>query len=251
MRRLFWLLAVVFFSLSPSLAQESVVEAARKAREQKAQAPKAKRVLTEDDLRPPHLATGVAAQLAAPEAEAGAPAKKAVPKLREKSEIASGAEAEVEAERAQAEEVAKEGGEAPAEAPEGQKVTEEAPPAEKPAETGAGKGEGQAAAEETTKPAAPEKGEGYWRKRFAELRDKVALAERELDVLQREFNLSQQQYYSDPNQALREQNTRNELLNKQQQIDQKRHQIEALKQSISDLEDEMKRAGGSPGWARD
>ena len=99
--------------------------------------------------------------------------------------------------------------------------------------------------------AAPANDEATWRGRFAEARKKLADDSKELDILQREFNLKQQQYYSDPNVALREQNSRDDLKGDQAQIDAKKTAVDKDKQAISDLEEELRKAGGDPGWARE
>ena len=96
----------------------------------------------------------------------------------------------------------------------------------------------------------PEKDEAYWRKRFAEARGNLRTAEKELDILQRELNLSQQQYYSDPNKALREQYNHTDINNLRKALEDKRAEVEKLRQALSDLEDELRREGGNPGWAR-
>jgi len=93
--------------------------------------------------------------------------------------------------------------------------------------------------------------EKRWRKRFQDLRDKIAQSEKELDLLQRELNKSQVQYYPDPQKALMEQNQRKEINEKTSKIDAKRKEIEQLKQSFSDLEDELRKSGGDPGWSRE
>lgn len=100
-----------------------------------------------------------------------------------------------------------------------------------------------------TKP--EQKDEGYWRKRFAEARGKLRAAQKELDILQRELNLMQQQYYSDPNKALRQQYDRKDINQQTQAIEDKKKEVAQLKQSLSDLEDELRQAGGDPGWARE
>lgn len=92
--------------------------------------------------------------------------------------------------------------------------------------------------------------EQTWRKRFADQRAKIARAEQELDVLQREENKAGLQYYSDPTKAMKEQLTRNELNQKAAKIDAKKQEIAALKLGMDDLEDELRKAGGDPGWAR-
>ncbi len=167
-------------------SQQSVAEAARKAREAKKNQPKPKRVYTNDDLAG-LSSSGVSVVGAEPAAE-------------EKPEGAKGEQA-------------------------------------KPA-TGAEK-------------AAPAeaKDEAYWRKRFAEARAKLAQAEKELDILQREFNLKQMQYYTDPSAALKEQYSRKDLNDTQQKIADKQKEVQQLRQGISDLEDELRKSGGDPGWA--
>jgi hypothetical protein len=92
--------------------------------------------------------------------------------------------------------------------------------------------------------------EASWRKRFAEARDKLAVAEKELDILQREVNKAQTQYYSDPQKALTEQYSRKSINDHDTEIAAKKQEVAQLKQSLSDLEDELRRSGGDIGWAR-
>ena len=94
------------------------------------------------------------------------------------------------------------------------------------------------------------KGEAYWRGRFKEAHKKLAEAQQELDVLQRELNKDQVQYYSDPQKALMQQYNRSDINEKNAKIDAKKKEIEALNQKLSDMEDELRKAGGDPGWAR-
>ena len=93
-------------------------------------------------------------------------------------------------------------------------------------------------------------GEQAWRKRFREARDKLAQAEQELDILQRESQKSQVQYYTDPQKALSEQYSRKEISDKDTKIDAKKQEVAQMKQHIADLEDELRKSGGDPGWAR-
>jgi chromosome segregation ATPase len=92
--------------------------------------------------------------------------------------------------------------------------------------------------------------EAHWRKRFAALHRKIADCQQELDVLQRESNKADVQYYSDPQKALNEQFTRNEINEKNDKIATKQKELANLKQQLSDMEDELHRSGGDPGWAR-
>ena len=121
-------------------------------------------------------------------------------------------------------------------------------------------GEGQAA---TTDLAAPDasagkgsssandpKSEAYWRKRFQTVRAKIDQSEKELDVLQRELDKDQVQYYSDPQKALMQQYNRKDINEKTAKVDAKKKEIEDLKKQLNDMEDELRKAGGDPGWAR-
>jgi chromosome segregation ATPase len=94
------------------------------------------------------------------------------------------------------------------------------------------------------------KSEASWRKRFQQVRDKIADSEKELDVMQRELNKDQIQYYPDPQQALTQQHDRSDINDKTAKIDAKKKEIESLKQQLSDMDDELRKAGGDPGWAR-
>jgi hypothetical protein len=92
--------------------------------------------------------------------------------------------------------------------------------------------------------------EAGWRKRFAEQRAKISQAEQELDVLQRESTKLQTQYYNDPQKALAEQYTRKDITDQDAKIQAKKDEIAKLKQGLSDLEDQLRAAGGDSGWAR-
>ncbi len=92
--------------------------------------------------------------------------------------------------------------------------------------------------------------EAYWRKRFKATRDKLALSEKELDVLQRELDKDQVQYYPDPQKAMMQQYNRSDINEKTAKIDAKKKEIESLNQQLSDMEDDLRKAGGDPGWAR-
>ena len=106
-----------------------------------------------------------------------------------------------------------------------------------------------AAPDTAAKPAEPKKDEAYWRKRFADARTKLELAQKDLDVSQRELNLLQTQYYADPNKALQQQLTRDDINTKNAKVDEMKQRVADLTQAIEDLKDEMRQAGGLPGWA--
>jgi gas vesicle protein len=96
-----------------------------------------------------------------------------------------------------------------------------------------------------------EKGEAYWRKRFAEIHYKIRMAQSELDVLQRELNVSLLIYDPNPQKALRENVTRNNINAHRKAIEDKKKEIAELRTNLADLEDELRHAGGDPGWSRE
>jgi hypothetical protein len=108
----------------------------------------------------------------------------------------------------------------------------------------------KAGPDDKTKEKPAEKGEKYWRDKFADANKKLDNDAHELDILQREYNLKQQQYYSDPNTAMKEQYNRSDLTDTKTKIDEKTALVAKDKQDISDLEDSLRQAGGDAGWAR-
>ena len=116
-------------------------------------------------------------------------------------------------------------------------------------------GEGTAAAaatgEETQGGAAkPANDEKSWRDKFAGLRHKLEQDQADLDVMQRELGVLNTQFYTDPVKAMQQQLTRSDINNKIADIDKKKAQIQADQQAISDAEDDLRKSGGDPGWAR-
>jgi hypothetical protein len=122
-------------------------------------------------------------------------------------------------------------------------------PASSPSAPGVAAAEGTQKADDAGKTADPNS-EAAWRKRFRDQRDKMDKAQKELDVLQREEDKSQVQYYSDPQKALMEQNNRKDINDKQAKIEAKKQEIAQLQQGLDDLEDQLRKSGGDPGWAR-
>ena len=92
--------------------------------------------------------------------------------------------------------------------------------------------------------------EKAWRKRFAAQHDKIAKAEKELEILQRELEKSSVQYYADPTKAMKEQNNRGEINDKTAKIEAKKQELAQLRQQLDDMEADLRKAGGDPGWAR-
>ncbi len=112
----------------------------------------------------------------------------------------------------------------------------------------------KAADDKTPKTVAPGektavKDEGYWRQKFADAYKKLADDAHELDIDQREFNLKQEQYYTDPMAALKQDYSRQDITDAKAKIDDKTAAVAQDKADISNLEDDLRQAGGDPGWA--
>src|SRR5690242_8734062 len=93
-------------------------------------------------------------------------------------------------------------------------------------------------------------GEKAWRRRFNEQHAKIAKAEKELDILQRELEKSSVAYYADPAKAMNEQNNRAEINDKNAKIEAKKKELAQLHQQLDDMEADLRKSGGDPGWAR-
>ena len=109
-----------------------------------------------------------------------------------------------------------------------------------------GTGDGKAPAADASSP----NDEKTWRARFATLRHKLEQDQQELDVMQRELGVLDVQYYGNPVKAMQQDLTREDINKKTGDIDAKKQQIVADQQAISDLEDDLRKAGGDSGWAR-
>jgi chromosome segregation ATPase len=94
------------------------------------------------------------------------------------------------------------------------------------------------------------KSEAEWRERFQKLHHKLEQDQANLEVMQRELAQLNLQFYSDPDKGMQQELTRSDINNKTSDIDKMQAQIDADKQAISDAEDELRKSGGDPGWAR-
>src|SRR5882757_5977502 len=167
---------------------DAVADAARKAREAKKDAPKPKRVITDDDLKTSGPRSDVAT--------ASAPVNATGATTTAAGQAAGGSA---------------KAGEEPKEDPNSEKA---------------------------------------WRARFKDAHDKIAKAEKELDILSRELEKAQVEYYPDPQKAMTQQNTRGDIKEKQAKIDAKKSELDQLRQGLSDMEGQLRKSGGDPGWAR-
>jgi hypothetical protein len=98
--------------------------------------------------------------------------------------------------------------------------------------------------------ASPGKDEKAWREKFAKLHQKLDRDKEDIGVMQRELGVLDVQYYNDPVKAMQQQLTRSDINDKTAKIDAKKKEIEADQQAIDDAEDDLRKAGGDPGWAR-
>jgi len=96
-----------------------------------------------------------------------------------------------------------------------------------------------------------EKDEGYWRKRFSEARYEINIAENERDILEGELGVLLLQYDPNPATAMRENVTRKRITEHQKTIEDKKSEIAQLQLALANLEDELRHAGGPPGWSRE
>ena len=96
-----------------------------------------------------------------------------------------------------------------------------------------------------------EKSEAYWRKQFAAIDYRIRTAQTELDILQREHNVGLVQYYPNPDTAMKESVTRKEINAHRRAIEDNKKELAELKKQRDDLEDALRHAGGSAGWARE
>lgn len=122
-------------------------------------------------------------------------------------------------------------------------------------DTAAAQDENNASGDTSTATPAAGNDEKAWKDKFADLRHKLEQDQAELDVLQREAGVGMVQYYGgDPQKAAQDQMGQQPMGaaydKKVADIDAKKKQVEADQQAISDAEDELRKAGGDPGWAR-
>lgn len=92
--------------------------------------------------------------------------------------------------------------------------------------------------------------EAEWRGRFTALQTKLWQPRTDLALLQRELGDLPVQYYPDPQMVQAQGYTRSDIIKKQADIDTKQEEVADLQQQESEFENEMRKSGGDPGWAR-
>ncbi len=107
---------------------------------------------------------------------------------------------------------------------------------------------------EAAKPTGPTDNKGhnekYWRDQFQKAREDAKRAEERVQLLDLRVNdlnsklLNRSDIYNRENQLLPE------ITVAQKELEEARAQAEQAKKKITDLEDELRRAGGPPGWSR-
>jgi len=93
--------------------------------------------------------------------------------------------------------------------------------------------------------------ETAWRQKFSDARHKIDQDKADLAVMQRELGELNLQYYPDPTEAMKQSVSRSDIDKKQKAIDDKQKQLAADEQALSNLEDELHKAGGDAAWARE
>jgi len=97
------------------------------------------------------------------------------------------------------------------------------------------------------------RGEEYFRDRMGHLEERLELDQRELTVLQQRLGQSRMMYYSDPVQGLLQSSgptAMSDVHSLQDQIEAKQAAVAKDREAIDDLQEELRRAGGDPGWLR-
>ena len=113
---------------------------------------------------------------------------------------------------------------------------------------------GQAAGKSAPAAASAERhGEKYFRKKAEKIRSQMEFHKRQLAVLQQQLGLARMQYYPDPQKTLEQESTPGF----QTDINKLRSKISSAEKAVADdqkameeLQGELRRDGGNPGWIR-
>ena len=92
--------------------------------------------------------------------------------------------------------------------------------------------------------------EKYWRAQFQKARDDFKKAEERVQLLDLKVKELNTQVLRQSDVYNREYRLGPEIADAQKQLDESRKAVDQAKKKITDLEDELRRSGGLPGWAR-
>ncbi|HYR43289.1 MAG TPA: hypothetical protein VER98_09715 [Terriglobia bacterium] len=92
--------------------------------------------------------------------------------------------------------------------------------------------------------------EKYWRTQFQKARGDLKAAEEKAQLLDLKIKDLNTQLLRQSDVYNRENRLGPEITETQKQLDDARKQVDQAKKKITDLEDELRRSGGPPGWAR-
>jgi chromosome segregation ATPase len=92
--------------------------------------------------------------------------------------------------------------------------------------------------------------EKYWRTQFAKARDAVKKSEDNVQLLDLKVKEMNTQLLRQSDIYNREYRLGPQIAESQQQLDDARKQLDDAKKKLADLEDDLRHAGGPPGWAR-
>ncbi len=101
--------------------------------------------------------------------------------------------------------------------------------------------------------AVEEHGEKYFRSKAEKLRSQMEFVERQLGGLRKQVGLAQTQYYPDPQKTLEQESTpafQADLDKLRAKIGGTEKALADDQKALDDLQQELRRAGGNPGWIR-
>lgn len=111
-----------------------------------------------------------------------------------------------------------------------------------------------AAASRTAAPTGPVDGKGhdekYWRQQFDKARDVAKKADDKVQLLDLKVKDLNTQLLRQSDIYNREYRLGPEIAETQKQLDDARKEADDARKKLADLEDELRRSGGPPGWAR-
>lgn len=101
--------------------------------------------------------------------------------------------------------------------------------------------------------AAAEDGEKYFRSKAEKLHSQMKFDERQLNALRQQLGLAQTQYYPDPQKTLEQESTpsfQTDIAKLRAKVASTEKALADDQKAMDDLQQELRRAGGDPGWLR-